>query len=255
MLKDYFATLPGDVVLDIKKAYSLPYTNIPLSWPFNSLSARIRDEANAAVRRAYSVCPGWCTVGGVRNVLIHENYVSNTRDVILKHYADNKSDILPDLRKILCREEGEDVYVEYCMYYLIEKAIVHVIQDAISNPTCRINERSVFKNWTIIDTSIYQTGLQDHVPTHVLKIRPEHFITVDSGHKKAEVRKTDREYNVGDRLIFVVDNTNLARTDPFYGAASSVKYQITHILKHEDFPEGIKEGYAVLSIAPVKEKL
>lgn len=37
--------------------------------------------------------------------------------------------------------------------------------------------------------------------THELKILPEHFWPVVTGHKKAELRKNDRDFEVGDTII------------------------------------------------------
>lgn len=138
---------------------------------------------------------------------------------------------------------------------LAADTMVGAIKDTAMDPTCWHRTHNIKRDWKIIDTSAHRTGLQNIASTHVLKICPENLTAIDNGRKKAAVCRTDREYNAGDHVIFVVDNTGLARTDPFYGAALSVKYQITHILKHEDFPEGIKEGYAILSIEPVKEDL
>ena len=37
--------------------------------------------------------------------------------------------------------------------------------------------------------------------THELKILPEQFWSVVAGHKKAELRKNDRDFKVGDTII------------------------------------------------------
>lgn len=39
--------------------------------------------------------------------------------------------------------------------------------------------------------------------THELKINPEHFIPVLDGLKLAELRKNDRDFNVGDKLVLM----------------------------------------------------
>lgn len=39
--------------------------------------------------------------------------------------------------------------------------------------------------------------------THELKILPEHFWPVVTGHKKAELRKNDRDFKVVTRLFFM----------------------------------------------------
>ena len=76
---------------------------------------------------------------------------------------------------------------------------------------------------------------------HYLKIKPEYYEEVRRGSKKAELRKNDRDYQVGDIIKFIVidDKGNETRTDRYY--------EITHILK--DVPEyGLQDGYAILSI-------
>lgn len=71
---------------------------------------------------------------------------------------------------------------------------------------------------------------------HEVKIDEKYLISIKKGEKKAEVRKNDRNYRVGDFLVFLEkDKTTAARI------------MITHILTHDDFPEGIMPGYAVLS--------
>ena len=85
---------------------------------------------------------------------------------------------------------------------------------------------------------------------HYLKIKPEYYEEVRRGNKKAELRKNDRDYQVGDVIKFIVidDKGNETKTDRYY--------EITHILK--DVPEyGLQDGYAILSIelAELREKL
>ena len=67
---------------------------------------------------------------------------------------------------------------------------------------------------------------------HDLKIWPIFFESVVAGHKKCEVRKDDRDFNVGDTL-------NLHEWDPetkkYTGAKVTVK--VTHILRGGVFAE------------------
>lgn len=76
-----------------------------------------------------------------------------------------------------------------------------------------------------------------------LKILPEHFEDVQSGAKKSELRKNDRDYAVGDLLI-LREWTGKEYT----GRRLSVV--ITHILQNCGF--GLLDGYAILSIKPFK---
>ena len=65
---------------------------------------------------------------------------------------------------------------------------------------------------------------------HDLKIDAPHLIALMSGKKKAEIRKNDRFYQVGDTLNFF---------------EYDVKSTITHIT---DFPEGLRDEYVCLSV-------
>lgn len=86
-------------------------------------------------------------------------------------------------------------------------------------------------------------------PIYTLKIREDYYIAVRSGAKKAEVRKDDRSFRRGDVIRFEV-------LDHSYNHKqfSTEYYEITHILRHEDFPRGIKPGYSILSIKRLGEK-
>lgn len=79
---------------------------------------------------------------------------------------------------------------------------------------------------------------------HELKIKPEYFHDVVRGQKKAELRKDDRGYNVGDVLLL----------KEFYNGeytGSWVSVTVTHILR--GCPEyGLMDGYCILSIGRPK---
>lgn len=86
--------------------------------------------------------------------------------------------------------------------------------------------------------------------THTLKCWPEFFADIDSGKKKFELRKNDRNYQVDDMLVLREWNPETQ----FYSGREVVK-RITYILEHRagagcaaDF--GLKDGYAILSLQP-----
>lgn len=74
---------------------------------------------------------------------------------------------------------------------------------------------------------------------HELKITPEYFKDVKSGHKRFELRKDDREYQVGDLLI-------LKEFDKDHYTGHKTRHKtIQYILR--DVPEyGLNEGYCIL---------
>lgn len=78
---------------------------------------------------------------------------------------------------------------------------------------------------------------------HYLKVWPEFFNPLRTGEKRCEVRKADRNFNVGDRLV-------LREYDPeakkYTGRGVCV--DITHILDDERF---VPEGTVILSISEV----
>lgn len=78
---------------------------------------------------------------------------------------------------------------------------------------------------------------------HELKELHQFYIGLEDGSKNFEIRKNDRDYKVGNILI-------LKEYDPWTKKYSgrSLKKQITYILHHEVFPDGIKEGYVVIGL-------
>lgn len=82
---------------------------------------------------------------------------------------------------------------------------------------------------------------------HILKIRPGYYIAVKYGIKTHEIRKNDRDFRVGDSIKFDVIN----KSGKIF--LTPEQYKITHILTSEEFPEGIKDGYVILSIKKVEE--
>ena len=75
---------------------------------------------------------------------------------------------------------------------------------------------------------------------HELKTWPKYFIPVWNGHKTFEVRKNDRDFQVGDLLI-------LREWDPETQDYTgwTLKCRVTYIL---DDPAYVKEGYVILGI-------
>ena len=76
---------------------------------------------------------------------------------------------------------------------------------------------------------------------HYLKIKPEYDKDVQCGLKTFELRKNDRDFQVGDILMLIKLDGKGNETDQV------IRKKVTYILK--DCPQyGLKEGYAILGI-------
>jgi uncharacterized protein YqfB (UPF0267 family) len=81
---------------------------------------------------------------------------------------------------------------------------------------------------------------------HQLKILPKFFDAVANGVKTCEIRQEDdRRFSVGDTLSLLEWSQDQGYTGRSCSAA------VTHIIRHDDFPKGVPEGYAVLSLTVV----
>lgn len=76
---------------------------------------------------------------------------------------------------------------------------------------------------------------------HYLKIKPEYYKDVECGLKTFELRKNDRDFQVGDILMLIKLDDMGNETDQV------CKVKVRYILK--DCPQyGLKDGYAILGI-------
>lgn len=80
---------------------------------------------------------------------------------------------------------------------------------------------------------------------HVLKLQPRFAEAVKDGSKTFEIRRDDRGYEVGDILTFA----DLDKKP--YGMPP---YEVVYKLAHEDFPDGIPQGYCILGIRKHEEE-
>lgn len=83
--------------------------------------------------------------------------------------------------------------------------------------------------------------------THELKTVQPHFAAVQSGAKRAEIRRDDRGFAVGDVLVLrEYDPTTSEHTGRF------VEVRVTHVLKGF---VGLAEGWVSLSVEPLQPSL
>ena len=73
---------------------------------------------------------------------------------------------------------------------------------------------------------------------HTLKIQATHWQALNNGTKTHEIRHNDRNYQTGDTIQFTTTNGH-----PLPGT-----WQITHTLHYHQFPQGLKNGYTILSL-------
>ncbi len=89
---------------------------------------------------------------------------------------------------------------------------------------------------------------------HELKIEKRYLDRIFDGTKTCEVRLNDRDYQVGDTIVFkwlYEYEVRLAEAsfDGDYCVERKNAYKITHVLC---YPEALKEGWVILSIKPIK---
>ena len=81
---------------------------------------------------------------------------------------------------------------------------------------------------------------------HELKIKHEYLVEVDMGRKTFELRKNDRDYQVGDLIRFIdIKQDNKDGCDIYINEDDL--YKITYILKN--VPQyGLDKDYCILAI-------
>lgn len=83
--------------------------------------------------------------------------------------------------------------------------------------------------------------------THYLKTWPQYYDRVKKGDKKFELRKNDRDFQTGDRLLlqeYLPDENQ-------YTLEQS-EYTVDYVLHGPAF--GLKKGYCIMSITKILEQ-
>lgn len=81
---------------------------------------------------------------------------------------------------------------------------------------------------------------------HHLKLEDKWFREVTHRKKTFEVRYDDRGYMPGDYLILEEVTKNIDGSIEYTGF--EITAIVTYILRAEDFPSGLKDGYVVMAI-------
>lgn len=84
--------------------------------------------------------------------------------------------------------------------------------------------------------------------THKLKILAPFADAITRGEKTFEVRRNDRAFEKGDLLEFEAINEKTLEPEPHQ--INGQRYRVGYILRFEDFPAGLADGFAVFAITP-----
>ena len=86
---------------------------------------------------------------------------------------------------------------------------------------------------------------------HELKIKQEYLEQVDLGKKTFELRKNDRDYQVGDLIKFICIKDEPSKDELCHSIDFGALYQITYVLK--DCPQyGLNNDYCILAIKKLR---
>lgn len=88
--------------------------------------------------------------------------------------------------------------------------------------------------------------------THELKILEPFADAITNGEKTFEVRRNDRNFQKGDLVKFEVISAQTG--NPTTHKIDAQLFRIGYVLKFEDFPAGLSEGFAVFTITKAARK-
>lgn len=123
-------------------------------------------------------------------------------------------------------------------------------QDAAENAAAlaRMTELGIYKPTTVAPSAerIAPTiGAEGTQRVHGLKVQTQFWADLWEFRTTAQLRQDDRQYRVGDVLL-------LREYNPQFGyTGMNCKRRVTHILRHEDVPYGVRRGWCILSTAKI----
>jgi hypothetical protein len=89
---------------------------------------------------------------------------------------------------------------------------------------------------------------------HQLKCWPEYFDRLKSGEKRFEIRRNDRDFQVGDILVISAWSPALKR---FIEGRRPLRFKVTYILHGPFSPvvydRGLDSGWCIMSLEPYGE--
>lgn len=92
---------------------------------------------------------------------------------------------------------------------------------------------------------------------HELKILPQYFNAIKEEKKNFELRKDDRDFQVGDVLMLkefnLQEKYETIEGAETYFSGNKILRQITYIFKDETESMGLSKDYAILGIKPIDE--
>lgn len=84
--------------------------------------------------------------------------------------------------------------------------------------------------------------------THELKILEPFADDILKNGKRFEVRRNDRNFKTGDKIHFTAMDVNTG--EPKRHPINEKAFEVGYILRFEDFPAGLQNGFAVFEITP-----
>ena len=88
--------------------------------------------------------------------------------------------------------------------------------------------------------------------THELKILEPFADAITNGEKTFEVRRNDRDFKTGDFVQFQALDANTGQ--PIAHPINRETFIVGYVLKFEEFPAGLSQGFAVFTISRAARK-